>query len=93
MSLHYDIAKLRDYVMELWDKMDTTRELLESRLDVQDEPDNYDMSVEDIKKLIARECKPGQQYYPSDLAFEHGLNYDTVLDAVASLEEEGRVQS
>lgn len=69
------------------------RELLESHLNIQDEPDNYDMSVEDIKKLIAKECKLGQQYYPGDLAFEHGLNYDTVLEAVASLKEEGRAQS
>lgn len=93
MNLHYDIAELKEDVMGLQDEMKTIRELLESHLDVQDEPDNYDMSVEDIKKLIAKECKPGQQYYPGDLAFEHGLNYDAVLEAVASLKEEGRVQS
>lgn len=70
-----------------------TIKLLESHLDIQDVPDNYDMSVEDIKKLLAKECKSGQQYYPSDIALDHGLDYDKVLEAVASLKEEGLIQS
>ena len=92
MTLYYDNVALRENVMRLQDEVKTVRELLESRLDKQDEPDSYDMPVEDIKKLITKECKPGQQYYPGDLAFKHGLNYDTVLEAVASLKEEGHVQ-
>ena len=92
MRLYYDSVEIKENIMRLQDEIKTMRELLESRLDVQDEPDNYDMSVEDIKKLIVKECTLGQQYYPGDLAFEYGLNYNAVLEAVASLKEEGRVQ-
>ena len=73
--------------------MNGIEEVLESHLDVQDGPDNSDMSVEDIKTLITKECKAGQQYYPGDIAYEHGLDYDRVLEAVTSLKEDGVIQS
>ena len=80
---------------EIRDEMKAMRELMESHLGLQDEPDapdNYDMSVEGVKSLLLKVCKQGSKFYPSELAVEHGLDYDTVLEAVASLKKEGRVE-
>ena len=77
---------------ELRDEVKTIRQLIESQLTVQDEPSNADMSVEDVKNLIVKECKRGEEYYPGAFALKHGLYYDTVVEALTSLQKEGRVE-
>lgn len=76
----------------LQSKIQDLQETLESYLDVQDEPDNYDMSVEEVKKLILKECKRGEEYYPGEFSLKHGLDYDTVVEALNSLQKEDCVE-
>ena len=92
MSLHYDMADMREDIGKLLDKMDTLSESLESNLDVHDKPDNHGMKAEEIKNLILKEYDLSKPTYPSDVADKHGLDYDEVLAAVELLRKEGQVE-
>lgn len=52
---------------------------------------NYDMPVGEVKDIILRECPKGELFYPSDIAEKHGINYDTVDEAIEMLDREGRI--
>lgn len=58
----------------------------------EDTPDHSDMKADEIKDLILRKYDLSKLTYPSDIAFDHGLDYDEVLAAVELLRKEGRVQ-
>lgn len=57
----------------------------------EDGPDNYDMKAEEIKNLIQEKYDLSKPTYPSDVANDHGLDYNEVLKAVDLLCKEGRV--
>ncbi|MYG32488.1 MAG: hypothetical protein F4202_00550 [Cenarchaeum sp. SB0677_bin_16] len=76
----------------LRDEVQAIRELLESHLDTSDEPDNSDMSVEEVKELILAEVELDRPFYPSDLAEEYGLDLNATLEAVDMLRKEGRIK-
>lgn len=62
------------------------------KLDEEDAPDNTDMSIDDVKSIILKECKRGEEYYPGEFALKHSLDYNTVVEALTSLQKEGRVE-
>ena len=49
--------------------------------------DNFGLDKESVKKIILRETKAGQIFYPSDIANEFNLDLKTVMDAVYELKE------
>lgn len=55
-------------------------------------PDNYDMTVEQVRDLIRAKYEPGKSVYPSDIANEHNLDYDTVVEAIDLLWKEHRAK-
>lgn len=55
-------------------------------------PDNYDMTAEQVRDLILANYKLGVPFYPSDVADDHGLDYDTVVQAMNMLRKEGRMK-
>lgn len=55
-------------------------------------PDNYDMTAEQVRDLILENYKLGVPFYPSDVADDHGLDYDTVVQAMDMLRKEGRLK-
>ena len=61
---------------------------LEARLG----PDNYDMPADQVRELVIAKCPRGMQFYPSDLAFEYGLDYDVVVKVVDQMRREGLVR-
>ena len=54
-------------------------------------PDNYDMTAEQVRDLIVEKYEVGKPVYPSDVADDHNLDYDTVLEAVELLRKEGQI--
>ena len=54
------------------------------------------VSLEDSKALVEtflkKEFKEKKQVYPSDVADALGLEYETVREVFAALEEEGKIQ-
>lgn len=65
---------------------------IKQKLDVPEPPDNFDMPVNKIKEILVKECIPGNSFYPSDIAFKHGLDYQATLDAVEILRKEGKLE-
>lgn len=65
---------------------------LETRNADESDPDNYDMPVEQVRELILENYKLGESFYPSDIADKHGLDYDTVLEAIDILRKERRIK-
>lgn len=55
-------------------------------------PDNSGMSQSEIRRLLMIKCKSGESYYPSDLAFEYGLDFDEVIKAVDYFRRMGMVK-
>ena len=55
-------------------------------------PDNYDKTPEQVRDLIIANYKLGVPFYPSDVADDHGLDYDTVVQAMDILRKEGRLK-
>ncbi len=55
-------------------------------------PDNYDMTAKQIKDLILDNYELGKPVYPSDIADDHGLDYDAVLEAIDMLRKEHRIK-
>ena len=53
--------------------------------------DNFSLSIEGVKKIILEDVRPGQVFYPSDVADKHGLDLRTVVEAVNELKEGGQV--
>lgn len=50
------------------------------------------MPVGDIKNLILTEMEVDKPFYPSDVALDHNLDYDDVLEAVELLRREGHIK-
>lgn len=91
MSLRYDIVGLKENIMVLQNEMKTIRELLESHLVIQDEPDNYDMTPDQIRDLILEKVQVGVPFYASDIASKYGLDYDAVVTAIEQLRAKGKI--
>ena len=53
--------------------------------------DIREIPIDEIKKLILAERGDGKPFYPSDVAFEHHLDYDAVLEAMDVLRKEGLI--
>ena len=68
------------------------KKLLEANTVADDGPDNYDMTAEQIRDLIVANYRLGIPVYPSDIADEHGLDYDATLAAIGMLRKEGRIK-
>lgn len=49
--------------------------------------------MEGLKEEIMKRTKARKVFYPGRLAGEMGLSYDTVIEAVLSLESEGRLRA
>lgn len=49
--------------------------------------DNFDLDTESVKKIILKEVSVGQIFYPSDIANEHGLDLQTVIQVMNELKE------
>jgi len=49
--------------------------------------------MEGLKEAIMRRTRARKVFYPGRLAGEMGLSYDTVMEAVLSLEREGRLRA
>ena len=50
-----------------------------------------DMPVDKIKELILSTVGIDNLFYPSDIAMDHNLDYDAVMEAVDMLRREGRI--
>ena len=50
------------------------------------------MTAEQVRKLILDNYELGESFYPSDIADKHGLDYDTVLEAIEMLRKERRIK-
>ena len=46
---------------------------------------NFDLDKESVKKIILKEISVGQIFYPSDIANEHNLDLETVMDVMSEL--------
>ena len=53
--------------------------------------DNFDLDKESVKKIILKETHVGQIFYPSDIANEHGLDLETVMEVMSELKENKRI--
>ena len=53
--------------------------------------ENYDMPVGEVKDIILGEYTKGEMFYPSDISEKHGVNLDTVDEAVEQLKKEGHI--
>lgn len=91
MTLYYDNVELKKNNKMLQDEIKIVRELLESRLDIQDGPDNYDMAPDQIKELILEQVQVGEPFYASDIASKYGLDYDAVVTAIEQLRAKGKI--
>lgn len=77
------------------EQYDVMKDMVESvrRIAAEHKPkvlENYDMPVNEVKDIILKECSGGT-FYPSDISEKHGVDYDTVAEAVEQLRKEGRV--
>lgn len=52
--------------------------------------ENYDMPVDKVKEIILKEYTK-ETFYPSDVSEKHGVDLDTVDEAIKQLREEGHV--
>ena len=53
--------------------------------------DNYNMTLSQIQDLILKTVDRDKPFYPSDVAMEHGLDFDKVDEAIDMLRKEGRI--
>ena len=89
MRLTRDVAGMKEVNHKV---LEAIQEVLEVVKADKNSPDNYDMSPEQIKDLILAKYDLSKLTYPSDIAFDHGLDYDAVLKAVELLRKEGRAE-
>ena len=82
-NLRKDVAQLRDLIRDMAQSQDTPVN--------SDTPDNYDMTPEQVKEIILEKVGLNRSFYPSDLSMKYGLDFDTVLEAVEILRQEGRI--
>ena len=81
-----EVAMMRADIRSLVDKVDNlTRDTDFEEYDVREMP------KDEIKKLILEEMGGGNPFYPSDVAQDHNLHYDAVMEAVEELRKEGRI--
>ena len=92
MDVGRELRRLNRRIDELLEEQKRLREMVADVIPVSDVPDNTDMTVDEVKKLIMDVCERGEKYYPAELAVDHGLDYDTVLKAVESLQKTGHVK-
>ena len=78
-------------MMKMEGTINDIKKILEAMQEDENVPDNYDMTAERIRDLILEKYDLSKPTYPSDVAEEHGLDYDEVLKAVDLLRKEGRV--
>ena len=53
--------------------------------------ETYNMTADKIRDLMVEKIKLDKPFYPSDIAIEYGLTYDSVLEAIDILRKEGRI--
>ncbi len=53
--------------------------------------DNFDLDKESVKKIILKEVRIGQVFYPSDIANEYNLDLETVMDVISELKESKQI--
>lgn len=83
-NLREDVAQLRDLIH------DVVVQNQDPSVD-SDVPDNYDMTLEQVKETILEKVGLHRPFYPSDLSMKYGLDFDVVLEAVEILRQEGRI--
>lgn len=57
--------------------------------------DRLEMSpeeLEDLKGKIMKMTRPRVRFYPGEIAVELGIEYDAVIEAMYSLEKEGKIR-
>ena len=84
MRAAHDMKKMEGTINDI-------KKILEAMQEGENVPDNYDMTAEQIRDLILEKYDLSKPTYSSDVAEEHGLDYDEVLKAVDLLRKEGRV--
>ena len=53
---------------------------------------NFNMTQTQVRELILNETSDGKPFYPSDIAMEHGLDLEVVVNAVDNLRNEGKLR-
>ena len=53
--------------------------------------DNFDLSKNDVKKMILKEISVGDEFYPSDIADKYNLDFQTVMVVIDELKENKQV--
>lgn len=83
-SMQQDIRAIRNDVRDLLRKLD------DKEWEDYGEPEEIvEMSVDEIKKLILTKMDKSKPFYPSDVADDYNLDYDSVTEAVEELLCEG----
>jgi hypothetical protein len=99
-NLKLEVESLRKIVSILYSKFDRIEnrfpECVEAREVVYEAPVDKEVSIDEAKPLIQtflkeyfKRCK---KVYPSDVADELGVDYDTVREVFAMLEREGKLK-
>ncbi len=90
LQLHRDLQTLTSTVNHLVESNRSLEDAINANANCDSVPDNYDMPHDQIENLLSKHAV-GKEFYPSDFAFEHGLNYESVLEVIEKLRARGKV--
>lgn len=86
-TMQQDIKEIKKDMSDLRGKLDDKRYTgFEEPVEI------VEMPIDDIKKLILDRLDGDKPLYPSDIAMDHNLDYDAVLEAVDMLRREGHIE-
>ena len=88
-DFQYLSLELCDLLERILKKNDETQHMIESyglaEIQENNDEDNFDSDKENIKKIILKEISIGQIFYPSDIANEHNLDLEMVMNVMSGI--------
>ena len=91
----YSTKEYMEDIIQILNKIQENQRVMTQKIDdatTEEIPDEtYNMTSDKIRDLMIEKVELDKPFYPSDIATEHGLDYDRVLETIEMLRKEGRI--